>query len=201
VSANPLGTALQAYLDSLRKSESGTPSQLAGYIARDGKIYPWPGDSVPYTGAIAAASEDGESGIKPAQDNGDNAKILADLFGRLFAVPFPPTVSAVLLSATTSAAGENSRIVEGEHTLLEVEAYNATGNKLYLMVFDSATLPADGTVPLFTAVPVATDDTTAISLDPYGLPFTEGIVAALSTTPLVLTLAGATAGSISIFYR
>jgi hypothetical protein len=69
------------------------------------------------------------------------------------------------------------------------------------MVFDSATLPANGTVPKFTTVPVAIGDPPALSLDPYGLPFTEGIAVAFSSTPLSLTIAGANAGSISIFYR
>lgn len=198
---SPLATSLQAYLQQLNQSNDGQPAVLSGFMARGGAIRPIPGDEVPYAGAVAAASEDGHSGIKPAIANGDNVKILADLYGRLFAVPFPPTVSAVLLSATTSSTGEADRIVTGAHTLLEVEAYNNTGSVLYLMTFDSTTVPANGTVPKFTAVPVAVGDTTAISLDPYGLAYSDGIVAALSTTPMFLTIAGATAGSISIFYR
>lgn len=107
-------------------------------------------------------------------------------------------------SATTSPTGENSRIVkvQQDNTLLleEFLVYNNTGGALYAMIFDSETLPANGLVPAVTAITVASGDTVSGELEENGLPFTHGICIVLSTTPLILTIAAATAGSITIFY-
>lgn len=108
-------------------------------------------------------------------------------------------------SATLNPNGENERIVkvQADNTLLfeEFIAYNNTGGALYAMIFDSATTPTNGDVPDITAIAMAAGETVSGEVEDRGVPFTKGICVVFSTTPLALTIAGATAGSITIFYR
>jgi hypothetical protein len=178
---SPLATSLQAYLQQLNQSNDGQPAALSGFMSRGGAIRPIPGDEVPYAGAVAAASEDGHSGIKPAIADGDNVKILADRYGRLWV----RLSGGASKDATTSATGETERELAGAHTLLEYAGLNLNGGPAYLMVFDSATIPVNGTVPALTALPVASGEFGSIEVE--GLDFSEGISVCFSSTALTLT--------------
>jgi len=178
---NPLATSLLAYLKSLAQSSKESSAQLIGFISSGGTILPVPGDEVPYAGAVAASSTDGGSGIKPAANNGDNVKILADQYGRLWI-----REGASLASATTSATGELDHLVAGEHILNEYAGLNQSGSTMYLMVFDSATAVANGTVPTLTGVPVTTGQFGSVELAP-GVVFLNGIYVTFSSTPFSLT--------------
>lgn len=198
-SPNPRATALQSQLEEQSKSDDGTPAQLGGFIARGGAVKPVPGDLAPYGVALATASADGRTGVAPAAEDGDKVIILADRFGRLWSAGTAPD----FFSSTVSNTGEISRSVvppAGEFlTFVEVVAYNGTGAKAYLLLFDSATLPANGTVPTIAAIAADVDETVSAEADP-GVIFPLGITAVFSTTPFALTAIAGSA-SYTIFYR
>lgn len=200
MAANPRGTPLDAQLEALDRSADDQPATLVGFITRDGRIRPIPGQQVPWVGATATASSDGYKGIAPATDDGDEVKIAADLYGHLYVIVAPPSTSPWSKSATSSPAGEASHSVAKPATWLEVVAFNNTAATAYLMIFDDATLPANGTVPDVTAIAVGAGDTVAVDVGPDGLTFTKGVTVALSSTPLSLTLDGAT-NSFTIVYH
>jgi hypothetical protein len=77
--------------------------------------------------------------------------------------------------------------------LLNVSCYNANAGDMYLQIFDAASLPADGTVPL-AQVRIPTTGTGSLDFGESGLPYSDGLVAALSSTAASLTLAAATDG-------
>ena len=84
----------------------------------------------------------------------------------------------------------------GVGRLLHVECYNANAGDMYLQLFDSATLPDNGAVPL-QQLRIPKTDTGALDFGIQGLEFANGIVAALSSTASVLTLASANDGLFS----
>ena len=91
-----------------------------------------------------------------------------------------------------STALEASRVVKASSgTLRDVYVYQASGSLLYLQLFNAAALPANGTVPSFTPIPVPTGSMAFIDFGTDGIILSTGIVAALSTTAATLTVAGA----------
>ena len=74
-----------------------------------------------------------------------------------------------------------------------VSVDNTGGSAAYLMLFDAAALPANGAEPAFERS-VATVSLGEISFGEAGENFTSGLVAALSSTPAVLTLVGTDVG-------
>jgi hypothetical protein len=79
--------------------------------------------------------------------------------------------------------------------LLSVQPTNFSSTlTLYFMLFDAASLPANGTVPVRAPVALAPGQTAAIQLSDNnsemkeGLPFFTGLVWAASTTPATLTV-------------
>ena len=92
---------------------------------------------------------------------------------------------------------EFSTALEGSHVgkacagrLFSVTAYNKSADPCYLLIFDLAAVPANGTKPTLApvAVPVGT---TASYPCPETTPMGTGIVAALSSTDSTLTVLGA----------
>lgn len=199
MAANPLLTNLQTWLKQLLGRTNSRPEPM-GFLAYDGQIKAVPGDYVPLFGAVATASDDASSGVKPATDNGDLVRILADKLGRLWVVQAAPAVSPWTKTATTSPTGEASRSVAVPATWLEAVAYNNTGAPAFLMIFDAIALPANGTVPSVTCIAVGVGDTVAVDVGPDGLTFTTGVTVALSSTPLTLTVVGVT-NSFTIVYH
>jgi len=192
---NPRVTPLQSELEGQSKSDDGTPASLAGFIARGGQVKPIPGDVAPYSVGLATASADGRTGVAPAAADGDKVVILADRYGRLWTAGTAPE----LYSSTTNPAGEASRVVAGAHVFVEALAYNGSGVAAFLMIFDAAALPPNGTVPAIAAVDVASGASVAIDAGPGGLSFVNGIVAVLSSTPFSLTAVNP--NSFTIVYR
>ncbi|KKN33941.1 hypothetical protein LCGC14_0798590 [marine sediment metagenome] len=99
------------------------------------------------------------------------------------------------LSRFNSAGDATSIVVKASEGLLDqILVFNANPigppGDLFLHIFDLAALPANGTVPDFTSVPIRPQGSQGISFDP-GLPMATGIVLAASTTRTTLTLAGA----------
>lgn len=90
---------------------------------------------------------------------------------------------------TTAAGGEASRVAKAASgTLRDVYAGNVSGALGYLMLFDAAALPANGTVPLLAAVPIANTQEGWYDFGTDGIGFTTGMVVAMSTTQLTLTV-------------
>ncbi len=90
-----------------------------------------------------------------------------------------------------SAAAEASRTVATPCELGSVIAWNGTGADAYLLVFDSAILPANGTVPDLPPVKVTSDSTG--SFDFRGILMRNGVSVCFSTTAATKTIvAGAT---------
>ncbi len=96
-------------------------------------------------------------------------------------------LSAYSVSKTTS--WENSRVVSANNAIFySASLSNKGGTNLYLMVFDAASLPANGTVPTMPPLLVGGTDTRSISNLPLPDKFTNGIVVAASTTQENLTV-------------
>jgi hypothetical protein len=70
--------------------------------------------------------------------------------------------------------------------------YNNNAAVRYAMIFDAASLPANGTAPMFMqSMTAATSVPKELAFPPDGLLFTTGCVIAISSTPATLTLAAA----------
>lgn len=192
-------------IDRTRTDDSAESATLIGYKNRQapGEATPWFGDDDgPYEWPQAAYSPDGVTGITPQTVPGSPQKLNADAYGRLRVLTSEDRVPDNY-SATGVDTGETSHsVAENLVLLLEYVALNPVGSTdpLWLLVFDSATLPPDGTVPTLTAVPVAAGDTTAVDVGEEGLLFGNGITVVLSTTPLELTASGVST-SFTIVYR
>tara|TARA_Y100001973_G_scaffold88121_1_gene132897 strand:+ start:66 stop:446 length:381 start_codon:yes stop_codon:yes gene_type:complete len=96
-------------------------------------------------------------------------------------------LSAYSVSKTTS--WENSKVVSANNAILYSAALsNKGGSNLYLMVFDAASLPSNGTVPSMPPLLVGPTDTRSISNLPLPDKFATGIVVAASSTQENLTV-------------
>ena len=96
-------------------------------------------------------------------------------------------ISAYSVSKSTS--WENSKVVSANNAILYSAALsNKGGPNLYLMVFDAASLPSNGTVPSMPPLLVGGTDTRSISNLPLPDKFSTGIVVAASTTQENLTV-------------
>lgn len=90
-----------------------------------------------------------------------------------------------------SAALEASHIISASAcTLRSAKAYNSSGGTLYLQVFNAASLPANGTAPARTPIPVLAGDVNGDAWE-GGTRLSTGCVLALSSTIATLTVAGA----------
>lgn len=90
-----------------------------------------------------------------------------------------------------SAAQQASAIVkDAKGVLLFVHFYNANAAARWLQIFDSATLPADAVIPLFT-VNVAAAGSYTLNLAPLGLVMNKGIVVCNSSTGPTKTIGAA----------
>lgn len=102
-----------------------------------------------------------------------------------------------MLDAAThvgSSALEKSHVIKATPgTLRSVKALNTSGATLYLHVFDLTALPANGTAPDRTPIPIAAGDVNGDSW-PGGTTMAVGCVAALSSTIATLTLAATSCG-------
>ncbi len=92
-------------------------------------------------------------------------------------------------SVSKSTSWENSKVVSANNAIFySASLSNKGGSNLYLMVFDAASLPANGTVPTMPPLLVGGTDTRSISNLPLPDKFTNGIVVAASTTQENLTV-------------
>lgn len=104
-----------------------------------------------------------------------------------------PAPSATLGNLTNDNAGAlaASRVIKATAgKLFKLRATNTNVAARNLQVFDSATLPADATVPLI-SVPMAIGAYVDIDFGIYGRAFANGIVVCNSTTAATKTIGAA----------
>lgn len=105
---------------------------------------------------------------------------------------FGGVVGATSLTRVPSGANAYAASVEikaGAGVIKTLSIHNKNGAARYVLIFDAAALPADGTVPL-QALNVGANATVSFDFGADGLPFTDGMFACLSTTEDTKTLAG-----------
>lgn len=91
-------------------------------------------------------------------------------------------------SVLNAAAASSNKVVKASAgRLFRVSAFNSSGGKVYLQVFDAIAMPLDGTIPTLAPVAIAADGTATIDFGTRGRPFTTGIVVAGSSTGATLT--------------
>lgn len=96
----------------------------------------------------------------------------------------------------SSVAAAKSLIVKtGKGRLLALYAHNDKNAAQYIQLHDSATVPADTAVPLFSQIAAADSNMTPIQIPEGGIPFVNGLVVCNSST-----LATKTIGSDDCFF-
>jgi len=104
------------------------------------------------------------------------------------------SLNASALSFVVSAAAEASHILKAvPATLKSLVCYNTSASSQFIQVFNSATIPADGTAPNYTPmVCPATGNCTLDLTTIQGLPLSTGIVWTNSSTATTKTIGSAT---------
>lgn len=94
-------------------------------------------------------------------------------------------------SIVSSTAYEASHVLKSSSgTLLSLVGYNSKASAQFVQLFNSATLPADAAVPIYTfTVPAASNFSLDVPIS--GMPFTVGIVASNSSTGPTKTIGSA----------
>jgi hypothetical protein len=95
------------------------------------------------------------------------------------------------------AIGVKSLTVTGPVIVEEVGVYNSNAAARFVLAFNAAALPADGTVPVAPPIPIPAGAFVAFEW-PGGRQFPLGCCVALSTTDTTLTIVGANDASIEI---
>ncbi len=92
-----------------------------------------------------------------------------------------------------------SIVVDRPASLFTATVYNSAVDTRFLLLFDAAAVPADGTVPLMV---VTVPGLNTVSFD-FGqaLPFAVGIVAVISTTDTILTQTATNDGAFVVTYE
>ena len=109
---------------------------------------------------------------------------------------FPPAARAQgLVAAATivrSQTATNAEVMVSRKTrCFNVMVTNQGSTDVWLHVFNTASVPANGTRPAFNAIKVAAGGDNFYDFGTYGAPMTTGVTVCTSTTDLTLTNAGA----------
>jgi len=166
---------------------------LVGYEDQTGETQAVTGDDDgPQVNALVRSSSDGVTGLVSEAD-GVNNRIAADSLGRLW---IAGTAGALAVNRYSSAAEE------AQHTIATVATriYAArmliapgTAADTWLMFFDTAAAVANGASPIWRALmpnPGAGAGEVSETFDTATLKTTTGLVVAVSTTRVTLTLPG-----------
>jgi hypothetical protein len=154
------------------------------------------------TGAVVVSSSSLPSGAATAAKQpalGTAGTPSADVLtvqGSPSGTPLPVTPSAVLLGNST--AYESGRVFKNSAgTLYSISGYNS-GPAQFIHLFNSATIPADGAVPVMVlAVPAQT--TFSFNAGLVGIPLSAGIAVTNSTTGPTKTLGSANLHMTALF--
>ena len=102
--------------------------------------------------------------------------------------------ASAAVSRFSSGADVDSLVIKASAgQLLQIDALNANAAVRFLHIFDLAAVPANGTAPDYNPLPVTGGGAGVVAFfwGDSGLPMGTGIVVAVSTTRVTLTLAGA----------
>lgn len=130
--------------------------------------------------------------VAPVAADGDHVSVRADTDAILLVRNVGGGGGAFSPIRFNSAGDVASGIIKvTPGSLLDINAFNAANADRHLHLFDAIAVPANGAIPVWDPIPIARQQTIAFFWGESGLPFTVGIVAAVSTTRTTLTLAGA----------
>lgn len=94
---------------------------------------------------------------------------------------------------STSTAYESSHIVKASPGILYgIAGYNSSNSAVFIQIFDSTTVPNDGTAPDFIIYTSASGNY-SVDFGIYGRPMSTGIVFVSSSTGPIKTITGNTA--------
>jgi hypothetical protein len=94
-------------------------------------------------------------------------------------------------SLVSSTANEASRVIKASAgTLISLVGYNARTSAQFIQIFNSATVPADTGVPIFTFL-VPSSSNFSLDVPVSGIPFTTGISVSNSSTQATKTIGSA----------
>lgn len=161
----------------------GTVSELLAHVLAGHTRYATP---------VVAGVECADGKIRAQQANNDGAALVSIANSAL-----PSGAATSALQSAAPLTNIHSPALEASHVLSatpckvrSVKAINTGAAPLYLMLFDAAALPANGTAPSRVPIPIAAGDVNGDTWE-GSTAFATGCVAALSSTVATLTVAGA----------
>lgn len=187
-------------------SSADVSSQVAGYVTQQDGVQALTGNPTgPYVLDVFRASEDGITGLVEVE-NGQDQRPATDLYGRIWVVDAPPTVTAAASHYTSAAAEQTKLIATGQQVIYTAQMIIIAGlaSDRYLMLFDKATAPANNDVPIWRAAlpnQGAGIGECGISFADRPIAVSLGLGIAISTTANVLTLPGAGQAYFMVSYR
>lgn len=99
-----------------------------------------------------------------------------------------------------SGAGAVSRVVNiGPSRLVEIFGRNLEAGTVYLMIFDAAAVPANGTAPDISPIELLAGQSFSLTTPPAL--FTAGLTWAVSTTDTTLTISVGLGATVSTWFR
>jgi hypothetical protein len=145
--------------------------------------------AIPVAGAAAVGSAPTSPplSVSGVDSGGLKRHLLTDTTGALV-----PSVGAAFgASVVGSSANEASRVIKASAgTLISLVGYNAKTAAQFILLFNSTTVPADTTAPVYTfTVPASSNF--SIDVPITGIPFTTGIAVSNSSTQATKTLGSA----------
>lgn len=129
--------------------------------------------------------------LAPGQPTDDDYRTIAiDLLNKIALGVGSTGTGATKFPAQGAQAFAKSQAVAGAKKLYSVTGYNSNASAQYILLFDLAALPANGTIPLLALQAVGKN---AFSWDfgPEGMSMAAGVVVANSSNDTSLTLGGA----------
>lgn len=123
--------------------------------------------------------------------NSQTVKMAVDPNGNLNTIETPSSSSASAPPAGGSSAYENSHIILAQAgNLFSLNGYNS-GPDQFILIFDSATIPAEGTAPAVSPIFVPSQTNFSYSAMKFGRPFANGICVTNSSTGPTKTIGAA----------
>lgn len=103
------------------------------------------------------------------------------------------------ISYNAGALAKSAIIKAAPGRAFQINVTNTGGSTEYLQIFDSATVPADASVPLLSIVVLA-GATAGVDFGFWGRGFSAGITVCLSSTQATKTLVGTSVGFFDATY-
>lgn len=180
----------QKGLRRVRRDSRDDDESLVGYQVPDGSTRAWRGDEdAPYTAPLGRAASAGTT--ENTAVNEENQRLLVDEYGRLWvrdAGAGPTSVS--LYHDSTANRTQVVSTTSGRLYQARMIVDTAVNADRFLQIFDRTTAPTAGVEPIWEAL-VPANSTYAEAADSFGpiggLPFSNGLAVAVSSTPGVWT--------------